>query len=138
MTLTWIVPAVTCFAVYVFLLFCLPETLRSIVGNGALYANTSWIIKPEWRQVRVVDPASYPKPPPPTLLNLLKLLRYSPILIVSLNNAFLFAAYYAINVTLPTFLENGYGFTTTQVGLAYLAPGKIFAPMTYPTILTRL
>ncbi|KAL6720624.1 Dityrosine transporter 1 [Lecanora helva] len=99
------------------------ETLRSIVGNGSLYAESSWVIKPKWRQNPVVDPAKYPRPPPPTLLGLLKLLRYSPILIVSLNNALLFAAYYAVNVTLPTYLEDKYDFTTTEVGIAYLAPG---------------
>ena len=119
-----IVSAITCFAVYLVLLFCLPETLRSIVGNGAVYADSSWIVRPKWRQERVVDPAKFPRPPPPTLLSLLKLLQYPPILIVSLNNALLFAAYYGINVTLPTFLEGKYGFTTTEVGIAYLAPGK--------------
>ncbi|KAL8926662.1 MAG: hypothetical protein Q9208_002736 [Pyrenodesmia sp. 3 TL-2023] len=115
--------AITCSAVYVLLQFCLPETLRSIVGNGSLYSETSLVIKPLSRQPPVVDPAKFPRPPPPTLLGLIKLLRYPPIVIVSLNNAMLFAAYYAINVTIPTYLEDDYGFTTTQVGVAYLAPG---------------
>ena len=105
-------------------MFCLPETLRSIVGNGSLYANTGWLIKPTWRQSPVVDPTKFPKAPRPTLIGLLRLLRYPPIVIVSFNNALLFAAYYAVNVTLPTYLENDYAFTTTEVGLAYLAPGK--------------
>ena len=117
--------AITCSALYVVLLFCLPETLRSIVGNGAIYANSSWITKPKWRQEPVVDPAKFPRPPPPTLLGLIKLLRYPPITIVSINNALLFAAYYGMNVTLPTFLEDNYGFTTTEVGVSYLAPGKV-------------
>lgn len=116
--------AITCSVVYIILAFCLPETLRSLVGNGSLYANTRWIIKPKWRQSPVVDPAKFPRPPPPTLFGLLKLLHYPPIFIVSFNNALLFAAYYAVNVTLPTYLENDYGFTTTEVGIAYLAPGQ--------------
>jgi predicted MFS family arabinose efflux permease len=72
----------------------------------------------------VVDPAKFPRPPAPTLLGLLKLLRYPPIVIVSLNGAILFAAYYALNVSYPTFLEETYGFSTTEVGIAYLAPGQ--------------
>ncbi|ERF73022.1 hypothetical protein EPUS_07116 [Endocarpon pusillum Z07020] len=116
--------AITCSAVYVVLVFCLPETVRSLVGNGTLYKDSSWIVRPKWRQSPVVDPAKFPRPPPPTLLGLLKLLRYPPIVIVSLNSAILFAAYYAMNVTYPTFLEDIYGFSTTEVGVAYLAPGQ--------------
>ena len=116
--------AIACSVVYLVLVFCLPETLRSIVGNGAFYANSRWIIVPKWRQSPVVDSKRFPQARRPTLIGLLKLLQYPPIVIVSLNNALLFAAYYAVNVTLPTYLESFYGFTTTEVGLAYLAPGK--------------
>ena len=116
--------AITCSVLYIFVAFCLPETLRSIVGNGELYANQSWVIRPKWRQTPVVDPKKFPKPPPPTIIGLLKLLRYPPIVIVSFNNALLFAAYYSINVTVPMFLEHNYGFTTTEVGVSYLAPGE--------------
>ena len=73
----------------------------------------------------MVDPAKFPKPPPPTLLSLVKLLQYPPITIVSLNSAILFAAYYAMAVTFPLFLEGIYGFTTAEVGVAYLAPGAL-------------
>ncbi|MCJ1257911.1 Dityrosine transporter 1, partial [Lignoscripta atroalba] len=115
--------AIACFGVYVVLVFCLPETLRSIVGNGATIESSRWITRPRWRQPCVVDPAKFPKPPPPTLLSLVKLLQYPPITIVSLNSAILFAAYYAMAVTFPLFLEGIYGFTTAEVGVAYLAPG---------------
>ena len=116
--------AITCSALYILVAFCLPETLRSIVGNGELYANQSWVIRPKWRQTSVVDPKKFSRPPPPTLIGLLKLLRYPPIVIVSFNNALLFAAYYSLNVTVPMFLEHNYGFTTAEVGVSYLAPGK--------------
>lgn len=49
-------------------------------------------------------------------------------MVVSLNNAILFAAYYAMNVTYATFLEDIYGFSTTEVGVAYLAPGQWAVP----------
>ncbi|KAF2848075.1 MFS general substrate transporter [Plenodomus tracheiphilus IPT5] len=115
--------ALTCAALYIILLFCLPETLRSIVGPGTVYVDKPLILAPRWRQPAVVDPKEFPKPPPPTLLSLLKLLQYPPIVVVSLNSALLFAAYYAINVTYSRFLEDDYGFSTTAVGCAYLAPG---------------
>jgi MFS family permease len=115
--------ALSCAALYVVLLFCLPETLRSVVGSGAIYVDKSLILAPRWKQTTVVDPKEYPKPPPPTLLSLMKLLQYPPIVIVSLNSALLFAAYYAINVTYTRFLTDYYGFSSTAVGCAYLAPG---------------
>lgn len=115
--------ALSCAALYVVLLFCLPETLRSVVGSGAIYVDKPLILAPRWKQATAVDPKEYPKPPPPTLLSLLKLLQYPPIVIVSLNSALLFAAYYAINVTYSRFLADDYGFSTTAIGCAYLAPG---------------
>ncbi|KAL8918831.1 MAG: hypothetical protein Q9172_005245 [Xanthocarpia lactea] len=96
----------------------LGPVLGPLLG-GAITGSASW----RWTFGFLVDPAKFPRPPPPTLLGLIKLVRYPPIVIVSLNNAMLFAAYYAVNVTIPTYLEDDYGFTTTQVGVAYLAPG---------------
>lgn len=114
---------ITCSATLIILLFGLPETLRSIVGNGAIYADSRLLTRPVWRQKPVVDPAKFPRPPPPTLLGLLKLMRHPPILIVYLNNSILFAAYYAITVTFSRLLADNYGFSVTEVGVAYLAPG---------------
>ncbi|KAI4123481.1 MAG: hypothetical protein LQ338_004257 [Usnochroma carphineum] len=96
----------------------LGPVLGPLLG-GAITGSAGW----RWTFGFLVDPAKFPRPPPPTLVSLIKLLRYPPITIVSLNNALLFAAYYGMNVTLPSFLENRYGFTSTQVGVAYLAPG---------------
>lgn len=114
---------ITCSATVLLLLFGLPETLRSIVGNGAIYTDSPLLTWPIWRQKSVVDPTKYPRPPPPTLLGLLKLMRHPPIMIVYLNNSILFAAYYAINVTYSRLLADSYGFSITEVGVAYLAPG---------------
>lgn len=50
-------------------------------------------------------------------------MRHPPILIVYFNNSILFAAYYAINVTYSRLLADSYGFSITEVGVAYLAPG---------------
>jgi len=56
-------------------------------------------------------------------MGLLKLLSYPPIIVVSVNGSILFSAYYSVNVTLPSLLIQNYGFSTAEVGLAYLAPG---------------
>ncbi|MCJ1389437.1 Dityrosine transporter 1 [Xylographa bjoerkii] len=94
-----------------------------MVGTGEVYANKNWVARPVWRQKPVVDPKKFPKPPRPTLLALFKLLYYPPIVIVSMNSAILFSAYYAIAATFPRFLEDIYGFTSAEVGVAYMAPG---------------
>lgn len=73
----------------------------------------------------MVDPSKFPKPPAPTLIGLLKLLKHAPVLVVSFNNALLFAAYYAMTVTLSRVLQEEYGFSATETGLAYLAPGLL-------------
>ncbi len=108
--------------------FGLPETLRSLVGNGAVYADAGWFVKPKLRQEKVVKTpagANMPRPPRPTLKNLAKLLHYIPVPMVAFNGALLFAGYYAVAVTLPRVLELTYGFTTVQVGVAYLCPGTL-------------
>ncbi|KAF2201236.1 MFS general substrate transporter [Delitschia confertaspora ATCC 74209] len=115
--------ALTCATLYLVLLFCLPETLRSIVGKGHVYKDKPLILVPLFKQPTVVNGDVFPRAPPPTLLGLIKLVRYPPIVVVSINGALLFASYYAINVTISRYLKDQYGFSTTEVGVAYLAPG---------------
>lgn len=89
----------------------------------------------------MVDSSQFPKPPTPTLLGLLKLLRHAPIVVVSLNNALLFAAYYAMNVSFTRVLQDEYGFSATETGLAYLAPGSLphfFSHVSFPRNLQYL
>ncbi|KAI9676078.1 MAG: Dityrosine transporter 1 [Caeruleum heppii] len=118
--------AIASFVIFLLLVFCLPETLRSLVGNGSVYAESSWVTRPQFRQPCVVDSSKFPKPPRPTLIGLFKLLREPPLLFLSLNSALLFAAYYAMNVTLSPFLQTEYGFSAAEAGVAYLAPGESF------------
>ena len=42
------------FAVYLMILFFLPETLRYLVGNCACYKDTSIIVKPHLRQKKLL------------------------------------------------------------------------------------
>lgn len=115
--------AITSVPVYCLILFCLPETLRSLVGDGAVHAERSWILVPQLRQARVVDSNKYPRMPRPTPKAFYRLLKYPPNLIVTVSGALLFAVFYAILISFPRVLEGIYGFSEAEVGYAYLCPG---------------
>ena len=85
-----------------------------------------------------MDPSKFPKPPAPTLIGLLKMLHHAPVLVVSFNNALLFAVYYAMNVAFTHILQDEYGFSATETGLAYLAPGSLNPLLSNVTTLSHL
>ncbi len=109
------------------IIFCLPETLRCLVGNGEIHANRRWISAPSFRQSRVVDSKDFPRMPRPNLKSFYRLLQYPPNLIVMISGALLFAAFYSILITFPRALKDIYGFSEAEVGYAYLASGKLGA-----------
>ncbi|KAF3010645.1 Dityrosine transporter 1 [Curvularia kusanoi] len=114
--------AMTCFPVYCAILFCMPETLRSLVGNGAALAHQPWFSIPKLRTKPMVDTKG-PKIPRPSLRKFLQLLKYPPHLIVSFNGAFQFAGLYGMYISFPTVFKKTYNWSTAQVSYAYLAPG---------------
>ncbi len=106
------------------MLFTFPETLRFRVGNGAMYANTTFLILPP----RLVSPLASesergPPPPKPSLKNLWRLLCYPPISISAFYTALLFANYFSMAVGLSDVLVKRYGWSVTAVGGGYLALG---------------
>lgn len=112
------------------LVFCLPETLRSRVGDGSIYKDEPWVTFPTFKQPEI-DTSTFPKPPRPSVKQYVTLVRYAPVALISLNTAMMFASYYCIAITLPNNLTKVYGFSTTGVGLAYMAPG-MFPPQLHP------
>ena len=114
--------ALTCLPVYCAIVFCMPETLRSLVGNGAALANQPWLSIPKFRTQPMVDTKG-PKIPRPSFRKFLRLLKYPPHLIVSFNGAFQFAGLYGMYISFPTVLKETYKWSTAQVSYAYLAPG---------------
>lgn len=109
----------------VLILFLLPETLRCLVGNGEAYSNST-IVKPHWTQKKLIsgdDEVKYPKPPKPSLKGYWKLLKYPPVLLISVTGGLLFATFYAMSVTFAKRLQQEYGFTILQSCLAYICPG---------------
>ncbi|QVM10779.1 Dityrosine transporter 1 [Coccidioides posadasii str. Silveira] len=71
----------------------------------------------------VVDQQQFPRPPRPTVKTFIRLLRYPPHFIVSVNGALSFAGLYAIYVTFPAVWEQDYGYSSSEVGYLYLVPG---------------
>jgi predicted MFS family arabinose efflux permease len=69
------------------------------------------------------DGTKAPKPPRPSLRKFYQLLKYPPHLIVSFNGAFQFCGLYAIYITFPKVWEKEYGWSSGNVGFAYLSPG---------------
>jgi hypothetical protein len=119
------VAAIACFPIYCLIIFCLPETLRPLVGNGEVHAESGWIRKPRLRQPQLVDSKKFPSPPRPNPKLYLKLLKYPPNLIVTFCGALMFAAFYAMLINFPYVLQDVYGFTEAQIGYAFLCPGRL-------------
>jgi MFS family permease len=117
--------SITSLPVYLAILFCMPETLRSLVGNGTILANQPWIQFPKSLRTKPCTDSKVPKAPRPSFRKFMRLLKYPPHLIVSFNGAFQFAGLYGMYIAFPTVWgsEKGYGWTTQQVGYAYLCPG---------------
>jgi MFS family permease len=114
--------ALTCFPVYLAILFCVPETLRSLVGNGAALAERPLFTIPKLRTKPCVD-VNGPKIPRPSFRKFMRLLKYPPHLIVSFNGAFQFAGLYSMYVSFPKIWTKVYHWSTVEVGYAYLVPG---------------
>ncbi|KAL6707579.1 Dityrosine transporter 1 [Coniothyrium glycines] len=114
--------SITSLPVYLAIVFCMPETLRSLVGNGASLAHQPWFSIPKLRTKPCTD-TKVPKIPRPSFRKFMRLLRYPPHLIVCFNGAFQFAGLYAMYVSFATIWQEGYGWTTAQVGYGFLVPG---------------
>lgn len=106
------------------IVFSFPETLRSRVGNGQLYAAARTLLWPP-HLTSPLAPVSdrSPSPPRPSAASFWRLFRHPPISISSGYTALIFATYFSISVDLPAALVRGRGWTVTEVGGGYLALG---------------
>lgn len=110
-------------AVYLMILFFLPETLRYLVGNGSHYKN-GWLVMPKLRQQRLTqDNERFPRPPKPTLKNFYFMLKYKPVLLCSINSGLLFGAFYGMSVTFSRVLDERYHFSNVEKSISYICPG---------------
>jgi hypothetical protein len=116
--------AISSFALWLYIIFFLPGTLRSRVANGATYAGKSLFIFPPYIIAKQTEEAKLaPKLPKPSPMVFWRLFIYPPIGIVSFNTAVVFSNYYCVAVNQPYELSSRYGWSTTGVGLSYLASG---------------
>lgn len=116
--------SITCLPVYLAIVFSMPETLRSLVGNGTAVAKQPWFQIPRSLRTKSRTDSKVPKAPRPSFRKFMHLLKYPPHLIVSFNGALQFAGLYGMYIAFPTvFGEKGYEFSNAQIGYAYLCPG---------------
>ena len=115
--------AIAAFPVFLLVLFFLPETLRSLVGNGSHFTSSpGWLVKPHLRQKRIVPEGKYPKPPRLTPKRLLDLLLFVPNLIVTVGSGLQFSGLYCIYITFPRVWQQRYGWSGSETGYAFLVP----------------
>lgn len=111
---------------YIFVLFLLPETLRWLVGNGNIYEKGnkfSWLMIPKLYQKKITDDKSYSRPPKPTFWTYVRLFKYLPVLLTSINGCLLFSGLYALNVTFNDVLKSDYHLSDLHISLSYICLG---------------
>lgn len=103
----------------------LPETLRSIVGDGSIRPpplNMPLIPIIGHKSRSAVLPDAATKPPPKPFSNPLRLFLNPDIVVLLLFNGILYAAFYSVTATLSTLFSEAYPFLSqTDLGLAFLA-----------------
>ncbi|KAH8708506.1 major facilitator superfamily domain-containing protein [Phaeosphaeriaceae sp. PMI808] len=104
-----------------------------LFGDGSVYSNQSWFVKPTLRQKQLVEDGKYPKPPKLTLASLLRVLAFIPNVIVSFSSAFNFAGLSSMYVVFPRVWQTQYGWSGSETGIAYLAPGVALAVASFAT-----
>ena len=135
--------------IFILLLLFLPETCRTIVGDGSIrphpFHMTLLQIIQEYRAKRkarkqgdglnrtLSQTSSTPRQPlkikVPNLLNSLKMVMQKEIGLLLVYSSLVFVGFYAIAIAMPPQLEAAYGLNPLQVGLMYLptAGGSILA-----------
>ncbi|MCJ1351613.1 MAG: hypothetical protein MMC33_001597 [Icmadophila ericetorum] len=109
----------------------LPETARSLVGNGSIVA--SGINKPllQYLSPEATLTKDKPNEAPPSLLRKIlatipnpwkavRLIFEKETSLVLLIAAMFYMIYYIVQASLPSFLLSTYGFNTTDIGISYL------------------
>lgn len=109
--------------VFFLILFCLPETLRYLVGDGQIYSQGYFVI-PRLVQKKVIEESpKFPRPPKPSFKTYWNVVSYFPVLLCSMMGGLLFSSFYAQSITFSRVLQNQYHFTSLQASLSYICPG---------------
>lgn len=103
--------------IYFAIIVWLPETNRSLVGNG------QGVEIKFFNRIELFHPSSLTEKPPQPPKQFLRAITYPPVLICAIISGLLFASFYGIMVKTAFVLKDVYGFNTIQVSLLYLCPG---------------
>jgi len=107
-----------------FMLLFLPETLRSLVGDGSY--TPSAIYRP-WIPIMSrnrLGSSSVDKPPKKTFANPLRILTHADVLLLLVYNGVVYSAFYGVTASLSVVFKKSYPFLSeTDIGLCYLAIG---------------
>lgn len=113
--------------VYLAILLLLPETLRYLVGNGETFETgswQSWFIVPKLIEKKIVeDNNAFPKPPKPGFKVYIRLFKYVPVLLTSINGGLLFAGLYGLNVSFNEVLKQQFSLSDVHISVSYLCLG---------------
>ncbi|KAK0246309.1 major facilitator superfamily domain-containing protein [Armillaria nabsnona] len=114
------ISSATCF---VFIVLFLPETLRSLVGDGSVVP--SKLYRPLIPVVgKTTSDLSFARPPPKPFRNPLRILNNLDIVLVLSVNAVINSLYYGVTASMSTLFSEAYpSLNQTQIGLCYLAMG---------------
>lgn len=101
-------------------LLFLPETLRSLVGNGSSVSGTYLHYKPyRNKDATHIENSREAK----NLGMYFKALWQLPVLFCSLSGGLVFAGFYSMLLSFSRALSSDYGFSNTEVCLSFLCPG---------------
>ncbi|KAK0208811.1 MFS general substrate transporter [Desarmillaria ectypa] len=110
-------------ACFVVIVLFLPETLRSLVGDGSVIP--SKLYRPLIPVVgKTTSDPSFVRPPPKPFRNPLRILNNPDIVMVLSINAVINSLYYGVTASISTLFSEAYpSLNQTQIGLCYLAIG---------------
>lgn len=102
------------------ILLLLPETLRSIVGDGTIVSGKTLHLKPYMKKdILTTNIPKHSK----GLKVYLHVLREIPVLLCSLSGGIIFAGFYSMLLSFSRALSFDYGFSNTFVCISFLCPG---------------
>ncbi|KAK0466462.1 MFS general substrate transporter [Desarmillaria tabescens] len=110
-------------ACFVVIVLFLPETLRSLVGDGSAIPSKHY--RPLIPVVgKTASDPSFARPPPKPFRNPLRILNNLDIMMVLSINAVINSLYYGVTASMSTLFSEAYpSLNQTQIGLCYLAIG---------------
>ncbi|CAO3667419.1 unnamed protein product [Umbelopsis ramanniana] len=134
-------------ALFVLVLFLLPETLRALVGDGSGYANPT---PTQWFHAKALRKDTPPEPTTrsgqksrflqaPNLLQPLQYIFYPDVAMCLFCNGIPYAVFYCVLSSTSNLFATIYGLNEQQIGLCYIANGVgcILGGLTIGKVLDR-